>query len=39
LDFDLEKWEGKQISIGTSKDLGATWKWTSFSKTRFDDRP
>jgi len=37
--FDAEKWEGKQISIGVSKDLGATWKWTLLSKTRFDDRP
>ena len=39
LRFDAEKWEGKQISIGVSKDLGATWKWTLLSKTRFDDRP
>jgi hypothetical protein len=37
--FDLDKWEGRQISIGVSKDVGATWKWTTLSKTRFDDRP
>jgi len=37
--FDGEKSEGKQISIGVSKDGGATWKWTLLSKTRFDDRP
>ena len=28
-----------QINVGVSKDTGATWKWTSLSKTRFDDRP
>lgn len=37
--FDGEKNEGKQISVGVSKDSGATWKWTLLSKTRFDDRP
>jgi len=37
--FDVKKWEGRQVSIGVSKDVGATWKWTLLSKTRFDDRP
>ena len=37
--FDEKALEGKQISIGVSKDAGATWKWTLLSKTRFDDRP
>jgi hypothetical protein len=37
--YDPEKNEGKQISIGVSKDVGVTWKWTLLSKTRFDDRP
>jgi hypothetical protein len=37
--FDEKKGEGKQVSIGVSHDLGATWKWTLLSKTRFDDRP
>ena len=37
--FDEKAMEGKQISIGVSKDVGATWKWTLLSKTRFDDRP
>lgn len=37
--FDVKKIEGKQISIGVSKDVGATWKWTLLSNTRFDDRP
>jgi hypothetical protein len=37
--FDEKVMEGKQISVGVSKDVGATWKWTLLSKTRFDDRP
>lgn len=37
--FDEKKFEGKQVSVGVSRDLGATWKWTLLSKTRFDDRP
>jgi hypothetical protein len=37
--FDGEKMEGKQVSIGVSKDVGITWKWTMLSNTRFDDRP
>jgi len=37
--FDDKADEGKQISVGVSKDSGATWKWTLLSKTRFDDRP
>ena len=37
--FDDKVNEGKQISVGVSKDVGMTWKWTLLSKTRFDDRP
>jgi hypothetical protein len=37
--FDVEKYEGRQVSVGVSKDVGATWKWTRLSETRFDDRP
>jgi hypothetical protein len=37
--FDEKKFEGRQVSVGISNDLGATWKWTALSKTRFDDRP
>jgi hypothetical protein len=37
--FDEKKFEGKQVSVGVSRDLGTTWKWTLLSKTRFDDRP
>jgi len=31
--------EGRQIAIGISHDVGATWKWTVLSTQRFDDRP
>jgi hypothetical protein len=37
--FDNKKGEGVSISVGVSKDVGATWSWTLLSKTRFDDRP
>jgi len=37
--FDVEKYEGRQVSVGVSKDVGVTWMWTLLSKTRFDDRP
>lgn len=37
--FDTLKMEGRQISVGVSKDVGITWKWTALSETRFDDRP
>jgi hypothetical protein len=37
--YDLKTDAGQQISLGVSKDAGATWKWTLLSKTRFDDRP
>jgi hypothetical protein len=37
--FDEKKFEGRQVSVGVSRDVGATWKWTLLSETRFDDRP
>ena len=37
--FDRKALEGESISIGVSRDLGATWSWTLLSKSRFDDRP
>ncbi|HEX8408884.1 MAG TPA: sialidase family protein [Thermoanaerobaculia bacterium] len=37
--FDREKGEGQLIAIGVSYDVGASWRWTTISKTRFDDRP
>jgi hypothetical protein len=37
--FDRKVLEGTGVSIGVSRDVGATWSWTRLSKTRFDDRP
>ena len=37
--FDRSVGQGTHIAIGVSKDVGATWKWTMLSRTRFDDRP
>jgi hypothetical protein len=37
--YDVKADAGQQISLGVSKDSGATWKWTLLSKTKFDDRP
>ena len=37
--FDRTTFEGTQISIGSSRDGGATWSWNLLSKTRYDDRP
>jgi len=37
--FDRSANEGRQIAIGVSRDVGATWSWTTLSQRRFDDRP
>jgi hypothetical protein len=37
--FDNKAKEGTQITIGVSKDVGATWHWQTLSHNRFDDRP
>jgi hypothetical protein len=37
--FDRKVREGRQIAIGVSTDAGATWRWTTVTKHRFDDRP
>jgi hypothetical protein len=39
MSYDREKFEGTGISIGVSRDDGASWTWTSLSRDRFDDRP
>lgn len=37
--FDRSVGQGTHIAMGVSKDVGATWKWTMLSRTRFVDRP
>ncbi|HEY0156942.1 MAG TPA: sialidase family protein [Thermoanaerobaculia bacterium] len=37
--YDREAGEGRQIAVGVSSDAGSTWRWTTLSKVRFDDRP
>jgi hypothetical protein len=37
--YDNAVHEGRQVAVGVSGDTGATWRWTTVSRTRFDDRP
>lgn len=37
--YDRQKQEGTQIAIGSSRDMGATWRWKTISKNAGDDRP
>jgi hypothetical protein len=37
--YDRTTHEGTHVAIGVSRDVGATWRWTMVSQTRFDDRP
>ncbi len=37
--FDRSVRQGTHIAVGVSHDVGATWRWTRLSETRFDDRP
>lgn len=37
--FDRSSREGTHIAIGSSRDLGESWRWTRLSEARFDDRP
>lgn len=39
MSYDRAKFEGTGIAVGTSRDGGASWRWTSLSRDRFDDRP
>jgi hypothetical protein len=39
MSFDRAKEEGLGITIGVSRDAGATWSWTTLSCDRYDDRP
>ena len=37
--YDRAKYEGTQIAIGTSRDVGASWSWTRLTDARYADRP
>jgi len=37
--YDRAKDEGRGIAVGSSRDGGASWRWTALSRDRFDDRP
>ncbi len=37
--YDRAKQEGRGIAVGSSRDDGASWRWTALSRDRFDDRP
>lgn len=39
MSFDNGVGEGTRITIGVSKNEGATWSWKTLSENRFDDRP
>jgi hypothetical protein len=39
MSYERQVNEGRGISIGVSRDAGATWSWTAVSRSRFDDRP
>ncbi len=37
--FDFSTMKGQNITIGVSKDVGKSWKWTYLSQSDYDDRP
>jgi len=39
MSFDNKALEGTRITVGVSKNAGATWSWKTLSENRFDDRP
>jgi hypothetical protein len=39
MSYDRKTYEGTGISLGVSRDAGASWQWTALSRARFDDRP
>lgn len=39
LSFDSASGHGRQIAVGVSPDTGATWRWSTISRTVGDDRP
>jgi hypothetical protein len=39
MSFDRKAGEGTRITVGVTKNAGATWSWKILSENRFDDRP
>ena len=39
LTYDPKIAEGTRVSVGVSENEGRTWRWTTLSRERFDDRP
>jgi hypothetical protein len=39
MSYDRQVFEGRGIAVGTSRDGGGSWSWSSLSRDRFDDRP
>jgi len=39
LTYDPRAQEGVQIAVGVSRDAGSTWRWSTVSRVRYDDRP
>jgi len=37
--YDRKANEGVQIAVGVSQDVGATWRWKTVTRARYDDRP
>ena len=39
MSYNRKSEEGTGVAVGVSRDRGSTWKWTTLSRNRFDDRP
>jgi hypothetical protein len=37
--YDLRAQEGVQLAVGVSRDAGSTWRWSTVSRARYNDRP
>ena len=37
--FDRDDLAGKHVTVGTSRDVGASWTWAYLSQDEYDDRP
>ncbi len=39
LEFDPKVMAGVRVTVGVSRDVGATWHWTTLAKEHWEDRP